>query len=70
MKEARVNNELEAAVNKAVAAILMIGIHEGMKVMMDNQVPLHVANRIVLGSKSRRSSDWKSQFDMQSSSSN
>ncbi|MDI1308464.1 MAG: hypothetical protein PSV17_03405 [Methylotenera sp.] len=59
MEDSRVNEELAAAVNKGIAAILMDGVHEGIKVMKDNHVPLQIAARVILDPNLRRSTDWK-----------
>lgn len=59
MKRERINYKLDAAVNKGIAAILMTGVREGIKVMKENQVPVHIVARVVLGPNSRRSTDWK-----------
>lgn len=59
MKKERVNDKLEVAVNRGIAAILMQGLSEGIKVMKDNQVPVEIVARVALSPSSRRSTDWK-----------
>ena len=36
MEKVRTNNELDAAVNRGIGAILMNGVQEGIQVMKDN----------------------------------
>lgn len=57
--ERRINNALEATVNRGLASVLKVGFHDGVKIMKDNLIPQHVADRVVLGSNLRRSTDWK-----------
>ncbi len=59
MQKVRMNHTLEAAVNKGIAATLMSGVLQGVKVMKDNGVPIHTALRVVLSPQSRRSTDCK-----------
>ena len=59
MKRERINYKLDAAVNKGIAAVLIYGVHHGIKIMKDNNVPVHIAARVVLSPKFRRSTDWK-----------
>lgn len=59
MKMQRVNTNLEVAVNRGIAALLIFGIREGIKVMRDNHVPIEIAKRIILGPNTRRASDWR-----------
>lgn len=59
IKKERVNDELAAAVNRGIAAMLMSGFEEGFKVMNDQRVPMDVISRVVLGTQFRRSTDWK-----------
>ncbi len=56
-KKVRINHTLEAAVKKGIAATLMSGVFEGVKVMKDNGVPIHIAARVVLSPMFRRSTD-------------
>ena len=59
MKIERVNDKLEASVNKGIAAILMSGVREGIKVMNHNQVPIQIIARVVISPNFRRSTDWR-----------
>ena len=59
MKIERVNDKLEALVNKGIATILMTGMREGIKVMNHNQVPIQIIARVVISPKFRRSTDWR-----------
>ena len=55
----RVNGKLEASVNKGIAAIIMTGVREGIKVMNHNQVPIQIIARVVISPKYRRSTDCR-----------
>ena len=59
MKIERVNDKLEASVNKGIAAMLLTGVREGIKVMNHNQVPIQIIARVVISPKFRRSTDWR-----------
>ena len=59
MDRVRTNNELDAAVNRGIAAILMFGLQEGIKVMKDSKVPIQIVIRVIQGPNLRRSTDWK-----------
>ena len=59
MDRVRINSELDAAVNRGIAAILIYGVQEGIKVMKDNKVPLQIIVRVIQGPNLRRSTDWK-----------
>jgi hypothetical protein len=57
--ERRINNALEATVNRGLASTFLVGVHDGVKLMKENLVPLHVSTRVVLEPNMRRSTDWK-----------
>ena len=59
MKIQRVNDKLDIAVNMGIAATLMSGVVEGIKVMKENQVPMHIAARVIQNPELRRATDWK-----------
>ena len=59
MDRVRTNNELDVAVNRGIAAILMYGVQEGIQVMKDNKVPIPIVVRVIQGPNLRRSTDWK-----------
>lgn len=59
MDRVRTNNELDTAVNRGIAAILMYGVQEGIKVMKENKVPVQIIVRVIQGPNLRRSTDWK-----------
>ncbi|MBS1161725.1 MAG: hypothetical protein H6R15_4144 [Proteobacteria bacterium] len=48
-----------AAVNKGLAAALLVNVPSGVKVMSDEGVPSSVIGRVFLGEPARRASDWK-----------
>jgi hypothetical protein len=56
----RKNVEIEAAVNRGLAAALLSDRSVGAKIMRDAGVPNHVITRVLMGSHVvHRSSDWK-----------
>lgn len=55
----RLNNDLEAVVNKGIAALLLFDIRAGVRVMREGHVPHQIIKRIILNPKSRRATDWK-----------
>ena len=59
MDRLRTNNELDTAVNRGIAAILMYGVQEGIKVVKENKVPVQIIVRVIQGPNLRRSTDWK-----------
>lgn len=59
MKLERVNDKMDIAVNLGLAATLMSGVVEGIKVMRDNKVPMHIAARVIQSPELRRATDWK-----------
>jgi hypothetical protein len=59
MKRDRLNNRLDVAVNKGLAAALLVDVNAGVKVMIDQGVPPQVVARVLLTPEQRRASDWK-----------
>lgn len=59
IKELRSNTVMEAAVNEALAASLLVGFEAGVTLLLDRHVPKHVAQRVLGDSKLRRGTDWK-----------
>jgi hypothetical protein len=60
LETARENKEIEAAVNRGLAAALLSDRETGAKLMRDAGVPQHVITRVLLGSHVvHRASDWK-----------
>jgi hypothetical protein len=60
METARNNKEIEAAVNRGLAAALLSDKSTGAKIMRDAGVPQHVIARVLMGSNVvHRASDWK-----------
>lgn len=59
MKYVRLDRKLDAAVNKGLAAALLINIPAGVKVMSEEGVPPDVMARVILAPQQRRSTDWK-----------
>jgi hypothetical protein len=56
----RSNTEIELAVNRGLAAALLHGEAEGIKIMMEEGVPYEIILRVLNNDSNRRSSDWKS----------
>ena len=59
MKYARLDNKLDAAINRGLAAALLIDVPTGIKIMHDQGVPLEVTTRVIMNPQSRRTTDWK-----------
>jgi hypothetical protein len=59
VKNARLDKKLDAAVNRGLAAALLINVPAGVKVMIDEGVPPEVMNRVFLAPQRRRTTDWK-----------
>ena len=60
MTSARENKEIEAAVNRGLAAAMLSDRSSGAKVMLDAGVPQHVITRVLMGSPVvHRATDWK-----------
>lgn len=55
----RSNVEVESAVNRGLAAALLAGVPEGLKVMQAAGVPKGVCTRVLNSPTRRRASDWK-----------
>jgi hypothetical protein len=59
MNTTRLDNRLNAAVNRALAAALLVDARAGIKVMIDEGVPPQVAARVILEPRHRRATDWQ-----------
>lgn len=55
----RRDTKLEAAVNKGLAAALLIDVPAGIKIMNDEGVPPEVRARVIFNPQQRRVTDWK-----------
>jgi len=55
----RTDTKLEAAVNKGLAAALLIDVSTGIKIMNDEGVPPEVRTRVIFNPQQRRATDWK-----------
>lgn len=55
----RNDEKLEAAVNRALAAALLMDVRAGIRVMVDEGVPPSIATRVLLTPRHRRTSDWR-----------
>lgn len=59
METIRRNTEMEAAVNRGLAAAMLEGWRSGVKSMVKEGVPPKVAVRVLFNPKQRRASDWQ-----------
>ncbi len=59
MQKERVNLTLEATVNRGITATVKSGVVQGIKIMGQDEVPIQIALRVILGPDSRRSTDFK-----------
>ncbi len=59
MKHDRVDNRLDAVVNKGLAVALLVDVSTGFKLMRDAGVPQEVITRTLLEPQRRRATDWK-----------
>lgn len=56
----RTNKEIEAAVNRGLAAARLANRETGARLMRDAGVPQHVITRVLMGLQiAHRASDWK-----------
>ena len=60
MQFERANKQIEAAVNRGLAAARFYGMAAGARVMREEGVPVSVATRVLLQPpKYRRATDWR-----------
>jgi len=59
MHHIRQDKKLEAAVNRGLAAALLVDVAVGVRVMTDAGVPPEIMARLFLAPQLRRSTDWK-----------
>ena len=59
MQRARSNTDIEAVVNRGLAAASLIDLEAGVEIMCDGGVPAHVVKRVLSDMKRRRATDWK-----------
>jgi len=59
MGNVRLDTRKAAAVNKGLAAALLVDIQSGVKVMCEAGIPAEVAVRVFLHPEQRRADDWK-----------
>ena len=58
MKDVRHDTKRDAAVNKGLAAALLIDVPAGIKIMSDGGVPSEVITRVIINPQQRRATDW------------
>jgi hypothetical protein len=59
MDNHRLDKKLEVAVNRALAAALLVDVRAGAKVLANEEVPPQIATRVLLEPQHRRASDWR-----------
>ncbi|MEO8411514.1 MAG: hypothetical protein ABI478_13180 [Propionivibrio sp.] len=59
MNHARHNAQLEAVVNRGLAAALLLDLESGIRIMSSGGVPRPVITRVFLEPQLRRATDWK-----------
>jgi hypothetical protein len=59
MTHDRLDTQMDIAINKALAAALLIDVRAGLKIMVDAAVPPAVVARVFLAPQQRRATDWK-----------
>jgi len=62
MKCLRIETKFDSAINKGLAAAMLVNAAAGIKVMTDEGVPPEVITRLFLDPRSRRATDWKHPF--------
>jgi|GEM_PF-5006379 hypothetical protein len=55
----RTHTDVELAVNRGIAAAVLEGIPEGLKIMEEAGVPKSISVRVLNSKARRRASDWK-----------
>lgn len=55
----RGNRSLEAAVNRGLAAVYLLGLTAGAQLMREEGVPPEVMRRVLMHPRQRRSGDWR-----------
>ena len=58
MKSDRADTRLDSAINKGLAATMLVNVGAGVKVMIDQGVPPEIATRVLLDPQSHRATDW------------
>jgi hypothetical protein len=58
MKDVRHDTKRDAAVNKGLAAALLVDVPAGVKIMSDGGVPSEVITRVINNPQRRRATDW------------
>jgi hypothetical protein len=59
MRRIRHDKNLDAAVNRGLAAAQLIDIPTGVRIMAEAGVPPEIIARVVLAPQLRRASDWR-----------
>jgi hypothetical protein len=59
MKHDRLDTKTDSAINRALAAAMLVNVDAGIKIMIDAAVPPAVVARVFLSPRQRRASDWR-----------
>lgn len=59
MQHTRSNTDIEALVNRGLAAALLFDLETGIEIMSGGGVPEHVVRRVLRNTSQRRAGDWK-----------
>jgi hypothetical protein len=59
MENIRVDSSLTAAVNRALAAAMLVNVRAGVRSMIKEGVPPKIAARVLFNPQQRRASDWQ-----------
>lgn len=59
MKNVRTDRTLNAAVNRALAAAMLLDVRAGVRSMVREGVPPKIAARVLFSPQQRRATDWQ-----------
>jgi hypothetical protein len=59
MEIVRIDSNLTAAVNRALAAAMLVNVRAGVRSMIKEGVPAKIAARVLFNPQQRRATDWQ-----------
>ncbi len=59
MKNVRMDSKLNAAINRALAAAMLVNVRAGVRSMIKEGVPPEIAARVLFSPQQRRATDWQ-----------
>lgn len=59
MENVRHNGTMYAAVNRGLAAAMLVSLRAGVRSMLKEGVPPNIAARVLFNPQQRRASDWQ-----------